>query len=223
MGFIAMKKKVRLCKPVKGGMTEQEKAEAGFLYNPNTTDEMARHRFKIQDAICEYNRLTPSQVKLRRDFLAKIFGKIGKKCNILPPFKCDYGFRIEVGENFFANYNFIVLDGNYVRIGDNVWIAPNVAIYAAGHPLDVTDRIGGWEYAFPVTIGNNVWIGGSVSIIGGVTIGDNAVVAAGSVVIRDVPANTLVAGNPAHVIRKLTKADEKKYAWAPQDQDMRVK
>ena len=199
-------------------MTEQEKAEAGFLYNPNTTDEMARHRFKIQGAICEYNKLMPSQVKKRRDFLAKIFGKIGKKCNILPPFKCDYGFRIEVGENFFANYNFIVLDGNYIRIGDNVWIAPNVAIYAAGHPLDVNDRIDGWEYAFPVTIGNNVWIGGSSTIIGGVTIGDNAVVAAGSVVIRDVPANTLVAGNPARVVRKLTRKDKDKYAWAPQDQ-----
>lgn len=213
-----MKKKVMLCKPVMGGMTEQEKAETGFLYNPNTTSEMAEYRFKIQDTIYEYNRLRPSQVKKRRDFLAKIFGKIGAKCNILPPFKCDYGFRIEVGENFFANYNFIVLDGNYVRIGDNVWIAPNVSIYAAGHPLDVTDRINGWEYAFPVMIGNNVWIGGSSTIIGGVTIGDNVVVAAGSVVIRDVPANTLVAGNPARVIRKLTKADRKKYVWAPQDQ-----
>ena len=127
--------KVELCKPVEGGMTEQEKCEAGFLYNPNVTDEMKTYRFKIQDAMCEYNKLKPSQVQERRDFLAGIFGKIGKKCNILPPFKCDYGFHIEVGENFFANYNFIVLDGNYVRIGDNVWIAPNVGIYAAGHPL----------------------------------------------------------------------------------------
>ena len=206
--------KVNLCKPVPGGMTEQEKAEAGLLYNPNTTDEMKAFRFTVQDKIWEYNQLKPSQVQERRDFLAKIFGKIGEKCNILPPFKCDYGFHIEVGENFFANYNFIVLDGNYVRIGDNVWIAPNVGIYAAGHPLDVKDRIDGWEYAYPVTIGNNVWIGGSVTIIGGVTIGDNAVVAAGSVVIRDVPANTLVAGNPARVIRKITKADRLKYKWA---------
>ena len=206
--------KVNLCKPVPGGMTEQEKAEAGLLYNPNTTDEMKAFRFKVQDAICEYNRLKPSQVQERRDFLAKIFGKIGKQCNILPPFRCDYGFHIEVGENFFANYNFIVLDGNYVRIGDNVWIAPNVGIYAAGHPLDVEDRIGGEEYAFPVTIGDNVWIGGSVTIIGGVTIGKNAVVAAGSVVIRDVPPDTLVAGNPARVIRKLGPADKLKYRRA---------
>ncbi|MBR2981898.1 MAG: sugar O-acetyltransferase [Kiritimatiellae bacterium] len=192
-------------------MTEQEKCEAGFLYNPNVTDEMKTYRFKIQDAMCEYNKLKPSQVQERRDFLAGIFGKIGKKCNILPPFKCDYGFHIEVGENFFANYNFIVLDGNYVRIGDNVWIAPNVGIYAAGHPLDVEDRIAGEEYAFPVTIEDNVWIGGSVSIIGGVTIGKNSVVAAGSVVIRDVPPDTLVAGNPARVVRRLTAADKLKY------------
>ena len=204
-------KRIRLCKPVKGGMTEQEKAEAGFLYNPNRTNEMAKYRFRIQDAMCEYNKLKISAVKKRRDFLAKIFGKIGKRCNILPPFKCDYGFHIEVGENFFANYNFIVLDGNYVRIGDNVWIAPNVGIYAAGHPLDVEDRIGGEEYAFPVTIGDNVWIGGGVTIIGGVTIGKNAVVAAGSVVIRDVPPDTLVAGNPARVVRRLGPADKLKY------------
>ena len=207
----------RLCKPVKNGLTEQEKCEAGYLYNPNATTEMKAWRFGIQDALCAYNRLKPSQVKKRRDFLAKIFGKIGKNCNILPPFKCDYGFHIEVGENFFANYNFIVLDGNYCRFGDNVWIAPNVGIYAAGHPLDVKDRIDGWEYAHPVTVGNNVWIGGHSVIIGGVTIGDNAVVAAGSVVIRDVPANTLVAGNPARVVRKLTAKDRLKYAWAPQD------
>ena len=129
--------KVNVCKPVPGGMTEQEKAEAGLLYNPNETDELKAFRFTVQDKIWEYNQLKPSQVQERRDFLAKIFGKIGEKCNILPPFKCDYGFHIEVGENFFANYNFIVLDGNYVRIGDNVWIAPNVGIYAAGHPLDV--------------------------------------------------------------------------------------
>ena len=207
--------RIELCaKKADGGMTEQDKCEAGLLYNPNTTDEMKMHRFKIQDAICEYNKLKPSQVKERRDFLAGIFGKIGEKCNILPPFKCDYGFHIEVGENFFANYNFIVLDGNYVRIGDNVWIAPNVGIYAAGHPLDVEDRIAGEEYAFPVTIEDNVWIGGGVSIIGGVTIGKNAVVAAGSVVIRDVPPDTLVAGNPAKVVRKITAADKLKYRRA---------
>jgi acetyltransferase-like isoleucine patch superfamily enzyme len=140
-------------------------------------------------------------------------------CQELKPDKGDVtlSYSSAIGENFFANYNFIVLDGNYCRFGDNVWIAPNVSILAAGHPLDMQDRIDGWEYAYPVTVGNNVWIGGSVTIIGGVTIGDNAVIAAGSVVIRDVPADTLVAGNPARVIRKITAEDRQKYQWAEQD------
>lgn len=193
-------------------MTEQEKMEAGYLYRP--TPEMVKHRFGIQDAMAEYNKLLPSQVEERAAFLKGILGKVGRNCNILPPFRCDYGFHIELGDNFFANYNFVVLDGNYVRIGDNVWIAPNVGIYAAGHPFDVEERIGGLEYAFPVTIGDNVWIGGGVQIIGGVTIGSNAIVAAGSVVIRDVPEGTLVAGNPCRVIRKITPADREKYIHA---------
>ena len=190
-------------------MTEQQKQEAGCLYRP--TPEMVNHRFGIQDAMAEYNRLLPSQVEERAEFLKRIFGKVGRNCNILPPFRCDYGYHIEVGDNFFANYNFIVLDGNYVRIGDNVWIAPNVGIYAAGHPFDVEERIGGLEYAFPVMIGDNVWIGAGVQIIGGVTIGSNSVIAAGSVVIRDVPEGTLVAGNTCRVVRKITAADREKY------------
>ncbi len=193
-------------------MTEREKMEAGYLYRP--TDEMVRHRFGIQDAMAEYNRLLPSQVEERAAFLKRIFGKVGRNCNILPPCRCDYGYHIEIGDNFFANYNFVVLDGNYVRIGNNVWIAPNVGIYAAGHPFDVAERVGGLEYAFPVTIGDNVWIGGGVQIIGGVTIGSNSVVAAGSVVIRDVPEGTLVAGNPCHVVRKIAPEDRMKYVHA---------
>ena len=190
-------------------MTEREKQEAGFLYRP--TDEMVRHRFGVQDAMAEYNRLLPSQVEERAVLLRRILGKVGRNCNILPPFRCDYGFHIEIGDNFFANYNFVVLDGNYVLIGDNVWVAPNVGIYAAGHPFDVAERVGGLEYAFPVTIGDNVWIGGGVQIIGGVTIGANSVVAAGSVVIRDVPEGTLVAGNPCRVIRRIGPEDRQKY------------
>ena len=190
-------------------MTEKEKQEAGYLYTP--TEDMKKHRFSIQDACMEYNKLLPSQVQERRDFLANILGKVGKNCNILPPFKCDYGYHIELGENFFANYNFIVLDGNYVKIGDNVWIAPNVGIYAAGHPFDMEERIGGLEYAFPVTIGDNVWIGGGVSIIGGVNIGKNSIIGAGSVVTKDIPEGVLAVGNPCRVVRKITPEDKYKY------------
>ena len=190
-------------------MTEREKAEAGYLYLPS--EDMLEHRFKIQDMCVEYNKLLPSQVEEREKFLSKMLGKVGKGANILPPFRCDYGYRIEIGENFFANYNFIVLDGNYVKIGDNVWIAPNVGIYAAGHPIDRDERIAGLEYAFPVTIGDNVWIGGGVSIIGGVTIGKDSVIGAGSVVVRDIPEGVVAVGNPCKVVRKITPEDRDKY------------
>ncbi len=193
-------------------MTEKEKQEAGYLYLPS--GELVEHRFKIQDSLYEYNQMKPSETERRAEFLKGILGKVGENVNILPPFKCDYGYHIEVGDNFFANYNFIVLDGNYVRIGDNVWIAPNVGIYAAGHPLDREERIAGLEYAFPVEIGDNVWIGGGVSIIGGVKIGRDSVIGAGSVVIRDIPEGVLAAGNPCRVIRKLTPADRDKYIHA---------
>lgn len=190
-------------------MTEKEKMEAGMLYLPS--GELVEHRYKIQDKIFEYNKLSPSKYNERSQAIKKILGKTGDKIDILPPFRCDYGYHIEVGENFFANYNLIILDGNMVKIGDNVLIAPNVGIYAAGHPFDVEQRNEGLEYAFPVTIGNNVWIGGGVSIIGGVTIGDNTVIGAGSVVIRDIPSGVLAAGNPCRVIRKITEADKDKY------------
>ncbi len=190
-------------------MTEREKAEAGYLYRPSA--DMVEHRFKIQDMCVEYNKLLPSQLEEREAFLKKMLGKVGKGANILPPFRCDYGYRIEIGDNFFANYNFIVLDGNYVRIGDNVWIAPNVGIYAAGHPLDRDERVAGLEYAFPVTIGDNVWIGGGVNIVGGVTIGKDSVIGAGSVVTRDIPEGVVAVGNPCRVVRKITPEDREKY------------
>jgi len=190
-------------------MTEKEKMEAGYLYLPS--GDLVKHRYSIQDAVFEYNKIPPSHYEERSEAIKKILGKTGKKIDILPPFKCDYGYHIEVGENFFANYNFIVLDGNMVKIGDNCLIAPNVGIYAAGHPFDVEQRVEGLEYAYPVTIGDNVWIGGHTVIIGGVTIGSNTVIGAGSVVIRDIPEGVLAAGNPCKVIRKLTPADKEKY------------
>ena len=114
---------------------------------------------------------------------------------------------IYIGDNFYANHNLVILDGAKVVIGDNVFIAPNVGIYTAGHPIDVERRLQGLEYAMPVTIGDNVWIGGGVSIIPGVNIGKNSVIAAGSVVIRDIPENVVAAGNPCKVIRKITEKD----------------
>lgn len=183
-------------------MTEKEKMLAGMPYNatdPALGKELARGR----ELSFEYNRIHPSDTEARDSLLGRLLGRKGRNCTIIQPFYCDYGKNIEVGDNFFANYCFTVLDEAKVRIGDNVFIAPNVSIYTAGHPLDPEERNRFTEYARPVTIGNNVWICGNVTIIPGVTIGNNVTIAAGSVVIRDIPPDCVAAGNPCKVVRKL--------------------
>jgi acetyltransferase-like isoleucine patch superfamily enzyme len=137
-----------------------------------------------------------------------------------PPFYCDYGSHIHVGKNFFANYNCTIIDVAPVVIGDNCQIAPNVAIYTAGHPVHPATRNTAYEYGIGVTIGHNVWIGGNSVILPGVHIGDNTVIGAGSVVTKDIPAWCVAAGNPCRVIRKITEADRETYYHnIPIDQD----
>lgn len=130
---------------------------------------------------------------------------------INPPFYCDYGFNIEVGSNFFANYNCTMLDVAKITIGDNCFMASNVAIYTAGHPIHPDSRNSMYEYGIPVTIGDNVWIGGNTVICPGVTIGNNCVIGAGSVVTKDIPDWSVAAGNPCRVIRKITDEDKRYY------------
>ena len=130
---------------------------------------------------------------------------------INPPFYCDYGSHIHVGENFFANYNCMIIDVAPVTIGKNCQMAPNVAIYTAGHPIYPDTRNTAWEYGIPVAIGDNVWIGGNTVILPGVHIGDNAVIGAGSVVTRDIPAWAVAVGNPCRVVRTITDADRRSY------------
>ena len=157
----------------------------------------------------EYNHLSPEKWDQETILLKKILGKTGTRLKIEQPFHCDYGKHIEVGENFYANYNLIILDVAKVKIGDNVLCAPNVGIYTAGHPIHHEPRNLGWEYGFSITIGNNVWIGANAIILPGVTIGDNVVVGAGSVVTKDIPNDCIVTGNPAKVLRKITDEDKK--------------
>lgn len=128
-----------------------------------------------------------------------------------PPIHFDYGRNTYVGENFFANYNLTVLDVCKVTIGDNVMLAPNVSLYGAGHPIHPDARNSGYEYGAPITIGNNVWIGGSACVLPGVTIGNNVVIGAGSVVAKDIPDNVIAAGNPCRVIRQITEEDKRYY------------
>ena len=159
-------------------MTEKEKCCQGLLYDANYDVELLADREKAKEQLYDYNRLRPSQQAEKTQQLKSLLGKTGNKLIIEPPFACDYGYNIEVGENFYANVNLVILDGARVSIGDNVFIAPNVGIYTAGHPLDAEQRNKGLEYAYPVTIGNNVWIGAGVNILPGVTIGDNVVIGA---------------------------------------------
>lgn len=191
--------------------TEKEKAAEGLLYNANYDETLQAEMKATRGIVFEYNNLSPLQDEEREKILGSLLGKKGKNVTIISPFYCDYGYNIKVGDNFFANTNFVVLDGAKVKIGNNVFIAPNVGIYTAGHPLDAEQRNEGLEYAFPVTIEDDVWIGGHVCIMPGVTIGKGTVVGAGSVVTKDLPANSLAVGNPCRVLREITEADRNKY------------
>lgn len=188
-------------------MTEKEKMVRGWLYDANYDAELLREREKCQELLFEYNHTPPGRPDERKRILQSLLHATGQAFTFIPPFQCDYGYHIEIGENFFANMNLVILDEAPVRIGCNVFIAPYVGIYTAGHPLDAERRNAGLEYARPVTIGNNVWIGGHAVILPGVTIGDNTVIGAGSVVNKDIPANVLAVGNPCRVVRAITEKD----------------
>ena len=182
---------------------ELEKMMSGDLYDATNNTTLLDLLTQTQELCHDYNLLRPSQTAERDALMRRILGKTGQRFKILSPFWCDYGFNIEVGENFFANFNLVILDEARVTFGDNVFIAPNCAFYTAGHPLDVAQRNAGLEYSLPIRVGNNVWIGGNVCVMPGVTIGDNTVIGAGSVVVHDIPAGVLAAGNPCRVIRRL--------------------
>ena len=162
-------------------------------------------RQKAKESIFDFNSLRPSEIEKRDGIIKALFGKVGSNFFIEPPFRCDYGYNIEIGDHFYSNYNLTILDCGKVIIGDNVLIAPNVSIYTAGHPLHYEPRNEGYEYAFPVFIGNNVWIGGNVIINPGVKIGDNSVIGAGSVVTKDIPANVVAIGNPCRILKQITE------------------
>lgn len=191
--------------------TEKMKAQAGKLYDANYDAELLKEREICADITYELNRLRPSQTKERMEILRKLFGKTKGNFTIVSPFFCDYGYNIEIGENFFMNMDCVILDGAKVKFGDNVFVAPHCGFYTAGHPLDVERRISGLEYALPITVGNNVWIGAHVCVLPGVSIGDNTVIGAGSVVTKNIPANVLAYGNPCRVIREITENDKAEY------------
>ena len=184
-------------------MSEKEKMLAGELYDSNCNGELIKEIYAAKDKCFEYNNIRPSNIEERKNFMKTILGKTKNNFLIEQPFLCDYGYNIEIGEKFYANHNLVILDANKVEFGDNVFIAPNCGFYTAGHPLDYETRNKGLEYAKPIKVGNNVWIGGNVVVLPGVTIGDNVVIGAGSVVNKDIPSNVVAVGNPCKVIKEI--------------------
>ena len=190
-------------------MDNIERRENGMVYK---SDKSVYEQEKIARRLTyEINTMDTSDFEGIEKKVKELFGRCAGHVRVNPPFYCDYGSNIEIGSNFFANYNCTVLDVAKVKIGNNCLFAPNVSIYTAGHPIHPALRNTGYEYGEAVTIGNNVWIGGNSVICPGVTIGDNAVIGAGSVVTKDIPSWSVAAGNPCRVIRKVTKDDLKYY------------
>lgn len=195
---------------MRNGMNQKERMLAGLPYKA-WLDGLSEERMENKKRIYRYNSLSPEQGEEQAALIKEIIGKCGENIWIETPFHCDYGWNIEVGENFFANYNLTILDVGKVVIGKNVQIAPNVSIYTAGHPVHPDSRNTGYEYGIGVTIGDNVWLGGNTVINPGVTIGNNVVIGAGSVVTKDLPDDVIAVGNPCRVLRKITEEDRKYY------------
>lgn len=191
-------------------MTEKEKMLNRKMYDANYDKELLSERVAAKELCYEYNLLRPSDEEGQREVIRRLLGKTEGSFCIVAPFWCDYGYNIEIGENFFANHNMVILDGAKVKFGDNVFVAPDCGFHTAGHPIDYERRNKGLEYAYPITVGDNVWIGAGVQVMPGVTIGSNVVIGGGSVVVKDIPSNSVAVGNPCKVIRAITEEDKKK-------------
>ncbi len=203
---------------LEGSMSQFDRMLEGKLYSCEIKDskreEMNRNKIEFLD---KFNSTSYGDYKAREELVRGLFKKVGKNICINKPFHCDYGSNISVGDNFYANFDCIILDVNTVEIGDNVFFAPRVSVYTAGHPIDKDVRNKMLEYGYKVKIGNDVWVGGNTVINPGVTIGDNVVIGSNSVVTKDIPSNCVAAGNPCRVIREITERD-KEY-WEKQAED----
>lgn len=190
-------------------MTEKGKMLSGKLYIAQ--DEELKSEFLNARRITRlFNATTEEETEYRQKLLKELFEKTGENIYIEPPFRCDYGCHISVGENFYVNFDCIILDVNKVKIGNNVFFGPCVCLYTAGHPIDATVRNTLLEFGKPITIGNDVWIGGNTVINPGITIGNNVVIGSGSVITKNIPDNVVAVGNPCKVLRSITE-DDKNY------------
>lgn len=183
-------------------VTEKEKSHAGLLYQPGDPELAADRDITVQK-LYAYNNMHPLERDARRAAIRDLLGAVGRDCTVEQPLFCTYGYNVTLGDNCFLNVNCKLMDSGKITIGNNVFIAPNVCLITEEHAMDVEQRLAGLEYAHPVTIGDNVWLCTGVLVLPGVTIGENSAIGAGSVVTKDIPANSLAVGNPCHVIRSL--------------------
>lgn len=185
-------------------MTEAEKMKAGLFYDPSDA-ELTDKRRKAKQLCDEIN--TDAQALDRKEKLSTLFFQMGTECEVLSPFFCDYGKNITLGDHVFFNHNCILLDCAQIFIGNHVQIGPGCGLYTAIHPKDAVTRRNGAERALPITIEDDVWLGGSVTILPGVTIGARTIIGGGSVVTKDIPADCMAAGNPCRVLRYLDQSE----------------
>ncbi|MCD7905411.1 MAG: sugar O-acetyltransferase [Clostridiales bacterium] len=183
-------------------MTEKEKMIKELYYDPSDKG-LAEDRIYCKNLCFDFNRLPFDEEEAGKEILKKLLGSTKEHFYITAPFYCDYGYNISIGNNFYANHNLVILDCAEVKIGDNVLFGPNCGVYTAGHPLDPKERNSGLEFAKSITIEDNVWIGGGVQIMPGVTIGRNSVIGSGAVVTKSIPPNTVAAGNPCKPIKEI--------------------
>ncbi len=183
-------------------MSEKDKMLSGDLYQAGDP-VLVQERLEARRLQKQFNESEPDEEEKRKEILKKLFGKVGSNLWVEPPFFCDYGYNIEVGDDVFFNFNCVILDVCKVKFGSRVFVAPNVQFYPATHPLEAKPRGEMWEYGKAIEVGNDVWIGGSAVICPGVKIGDRAVIAAGAVVTKDVPEDAIVGGNPAKIIKMI--------------------
>jgi maltose O-acetyltransferase len=189
------------------GRSMRERMLAGELYIADDP-ELARDLTRAARLTHRLNTMDPTDGSGLREVFEELLGSFGEGSEIRPPFRCDYGYQTSVGARTFANFGLVVLDVARVTIGDDVQIGPNVQLLTATHPVDADARRDKWESAAPIVIGSNVWLGGGVIVCPGVTIGENTIVGAGSVVTRDLPANVIAVGSPARTVRTLGEAAE---------------
>lgn len=190
-------------------MTEKEKMLQNLMYDANYDSELEQERIACKELCYDYNVLRPSEEEQRKALIRNLFKRTGERFHIEAPFWCDYGYNIEIGEDFYANHNMTILDAGGVSFGDHVFVAPNCGFHTSGHPVDYERRNQGLEYAYSIRVGDNVWIGAGVQVMPGVTIGSNVVIGGGSIVVHDIPDNVVAVGNPCRVLRPITEADQK--------------